>query len=131
MTIPDDDEAGAVLAANEAFYAAFEKGDLDDLAATWEHSERVVCTHPGWPILRGWPTVRESWSRILGGSRLQFILTNVSVAIEGDVAWVTLEENLLNGGQTGGAVAALNLLVRGERGWLVVAHHGSGIVGRV
>ncbi len=127
MTIPDD-EVAAVLTANGAFYAAFEKGDLDELTATWEHSDRVVCTHPGWPILRGWPLVRESWSRILGGSSLQFILTNVAVSLEGDVALVTLEENLLNGGQTGGAVAALNVLVRGERGWLVVAHHGSGIV---
>ena len=129
MATEHDDEA-AVLAVNEAFYAAFERNDVDALAATWEHSERAVCTHPGWPILRGWPAVHASWDRILGGpSPLQFILTNVTVAVEGDAAWVTLEENLLEGSRTG-AVAALNVFVRTSAGWRMVAHHGSGIVGR-
>ena len=37
----------------------------------------MVCVHPGWPILRTWPVVRESWKRILEGpGRNQFILTN-------------------------------------------------------
>ncbi|MDQ4098748.1 MAG: DUF4440 domain-containing protein, partial [Actinomycetota bacterium] len=24
------------------------------MSRVWEHSERVVCTHPGWATLRGW-----------------------------------------------------------------------------
>ena len=42
-----------VLAANALFYDAFERRSLESMGQVWEHSERVVCTHPGWPILRG------------------------------------------------------------------------------
>jgi hypothetical protein len=95
-----------------------------------------VCVHPGWPILRTWPEVRASWERILAGpARNQFILTNVAVAIDGDLAWVTLEENLIAsaGGATGtGVVAATNILARvhGVDGpqWRLVAHHGSPVI---
>jgi ketosteroid isomerase-like protein len=43
----------------------------------------------------------------------------------GDLAWVTVEENLLGDGG-GSTVAALNLFRRSDDGrWLLVAHHGS------
>ena len=42
----------AVLAANAAFYEAHESRDVAAMHAVWEHSDRVACTHPGWPILR-------------------------------------------------------------------------------
>lgn len=38
------DEA-AVLAANQAFYDAFEARDFDALSDLWERSERISCTH--------------------------------------------------------------------------------------
>ena len=56
-----------------------------------------MCIHPGWPILRGWPLIEESWRRIFAGpGRNQFIVTNDVVASVGDVAWVTLDENLVD-----------------------------------
>lgn len=119
-----------VLVANQAFYDAHERRDLDAMRAVWEHSERVVCVHPGWPILRTWPVVEESWRRILSGpGRNQFILTNEAVAIDGDQAWVTLDENLVDAGTTG-TVAATNLYVRGADGWRLVVHHGSPVLAR-
>jgi hypothetical protein len=95
----------------------------------WEHSERVVCTHPGWPILRGWPMVIESWRRIFDGpGRSQFIVTNdVAVAV-GDVAWVTLDENLVDRAATG-TIAATNMFVRTGDSWKLVLHHGSPVRG--
>lgn len=115
----------AVLAANRAFYDAFEAADLDAMSDVWEHSDRVTCVHPGWTVLRGWGAVAASWVAILGGpQRLQFILTNEVVVVERDVAWVTLDENII-GGHPGSTVAALNVFVLGERGWRMVAHHGS------
>jgi ketosteroid isomerase-like protein len=121
----------AVLAANLAFYDAFEARDLDAMGRVWERSDRVVCTHPGWPILRGWDQVRASWAALMQGpQRLQFILTDVRVDVLGDSAWVTLEENLLDGGQ-GGTVAAVNWFVRHPDGWLLVGHHGSSVLARV
>ena len=84
--------------------------------------------HPGWPILRTWPHVEESWRRIFAGpARNQFILTNEAVAVHGDTAWVTLDENLVDSGGTG-PVAATNLFVLSDGRWLLVAHHGSPII---
>lgn len=115
----------AVAAANAAFYEAHEARDLAAMQAVWEHSDRVVCTHPGWPILRGWDDVEASWRRILGGpGRNQFIITNDSVEVVGDVAWVTCDENLVAPGVTG-TVAATNVFVRTGEQWLLVNHHGS------
>lgn len=118
-----------VVSANDAFYDAHERRDLDAMRQVWEHSSRVVCVHPGWPILRGWPAVEESWRRILGGpGRNQFILTNSAITVHGDVAWVTVDENLV-AGSTAGTIAATNMYVRDAQGWKLVLHHGSPVVG--
>jgi ketosteroid isomerase-like protein len=118
-----------VLAANQAFYDAHEGRDLAAMRAVWEHSDRVICVHPGWPILRTWPVVEQSWMRILGGpGRNQFILTNASVHVAGDVAWVTLDENLV-AGEASGTIAATNMYVRSDGGWQLVLHHGSPVMG--
>lgn len=124
---PDDSlDEGAVRAANQRFYEAFEARDLDVMSDCWEHSDRIVCTHPGWRTLRGWGAVSGSWFALFGGpSRLQFILTNEVVAVAGDAAWVTVDENLISPEMGGGTVAALNLFVRADDRWLLVAHHGS------
>jgi ketosteroid isomerase-like protein len=116
----------AVARANAAFYAAHEARDLGAMQAVWEHSDRTVCTHPGWPILRGWDAVEESWRRILDGpGRNQFIITNEVIEVVGGVAWVTCDENLVAPGITG-TVAATNVFVRGDDGrWSLVNHHGS------
>lgn len=116
-----------MLAANAAFYAAIEAADLDAMSDLWEHSDRVVCTHPGWSTVRGWGAVSASWFSIFQGpQRLQFVLTNEQVAVSGGTAWVTVDENLLGSGPGfGGTVAAINLFVRQMDGsWRMVAHHG-------
>ena len=122
-------DAAAVAEANQAFYAAHEARDLAAMQAVWHHDDRVVCTHPGWPILRGWPAVEESWRRILEGpGRNQFIITNEVIEVVGDVAWVTCDENLVAPGITG-TVAATNIFVRDGERWLLVNHHGSPVGG--
>jgi ketosteroid isomerase-like protein len=123
-------EVQAVLDVNQAFYDAHEDRDIVAMRSVWEHSDRTVCVHPGWPILRTWPIIEDSWRRILAGpGRNQFILTDQAVAIDGDVAWVTLDENLVDGVMTG-TVAATNLFARSDGGWKLVAHHGSPVLAR-
>ena len=120
-----------VLAANQSFYDAHEARDINAMATIWERSDRVVCVHPGWPILRGWDDVVQSWAGIFRGpASNQFILTNESVSMKGDVAWVSLDENLVDA--TGAAtVAATNLFVRDHEGeWKLVTHHGSPVMNR-
>ena len=125
-----DPTADAVRAANLAFYDAHEQRDLAAMARVWEHADRVVCVHPGWPILRSWPVVEASWRSIFAGpGRTQFILTNDSVVVEGDLAWVVVEENIVDGGATG-TVAATNVFARVDDAWKLVAHHGSPVIAR-
>lgn len=97
------------------------------MADLWEHSDRIACTHPGWATLTGWASVASSFFALFQGpGHIQFILTREEIRVEGDVAWVTVDENIL-GDQGGAAVASLNLFCRhpGHGRWMVVAHHGS------
>jgi ketosteroid isomerase-like protein len=122
----------SVVAANKAFYAAFEARDLDAMSVLWEHSDRIVCTHPGWASLRGWGQVAASFFALFQNSQhLQFILTKEKAEVAGDVGWVTIDENIL---QTDSAttVSALNLFVRDKAGdWKLVAHHASPVTDTV
>lgn len=120
----------AVLEANQAFYDAFEARDIDAMSELWEHSDRVICTHPGWSPLRGWGAIAGSWFGLFGNTEhLQFIVTNARAEIDGDIAWVVCDENIL-GGASSGTVAALNLFSRRPGGrWFMIGHHGSPIVG--
>ena len=115
-----------VAAANAAFYAAFEARDLDAMSLVWEHSDRIICTHPGWASLRGWAQVAASFFALFQNSlQLQFILTKERAEVAGDVGWVTVDENILQS-STATTVSALNLFVRGvDGGWRMVAHHAS------
>lgn len=93
----------------------------------WERSDRSSCTHPGWATLRGWGSIAASFFALFQGpQQLQFVLTEERVSVVGDLAWVSVDENLL-GAQVGATVAALNLFVRGSPNgeWRMVCHHGS------
>ncbi|MGH8975064.1 MAG: nuclear transport factor 2 family protein [Acidimicrobiia bacterium] len=128
-----------VLEANRAFYAAFEARDLEAMGQVWERSDRATVTHPGWPTLRSWPAVAESWRRIFDHTPyIQFFLTEENVVVAGDAAWVTLYENILQevSGVEGrqqtlgdSRVAATNVFVRTEGAWRMVVHHGSPVAG--
>ena len=136
MTDSDEtagDEA-AVRDANSAFYAALESRDLDAMSEVWEHSDRIVVTHPGWPMLRGWARVAGSWEAIFHNTGyIQFVLTDELITVVGDSAWVTLDENILQatggaddaGELSGARVAAVNVFVHTNPGWQMVLHQGS------
>ena len=76
--------------------------------------------------MRGWGAIAASFAALFqNGQALQFILTECRVEVAGDVAWVSVDENLL-GDQGGSTVAALNLFTRSTGGkWRLVGHHGS------
>ena len=117
----------ALLDANQTFYDAFEARDLDAMSDLWEHSDRTVCTHPGWSTLRGWAAIVSSFTALFRNNQsLQFLLTEARASVQGEMGWVTVDENLL-GDQGGTTVAAINLFVRDETGWRLVVHHGSAV----
>ncbi len=123
-------ELEGVLEANQAFYDAFEARDIDAMSEVWEHTDRVVCTHPGWGTLRGWGAIAGSWYTLFDNNEhLQFIVTNARPEIDGDIGWVVCDENILGGGGGGGTVAALNLFAKQAGGrWRMIAHHGSPVI---
>jgi ketosteroid isomerase-like protein len=121
-------DAEALLAANQAFYDAFEAADLDAMSEVWHHSDTVLCTHPGWATLQGWARVVASWYAIFQNpQRLQFILTDPAATVRGDVGWVSVTENLLDGPATS-TVTAINLFERLDGSWMMVAHHASPVM---
>jgi ketosteroid isomerase-like protein len=137
------DEA-RVRDANSAFYAALESRDLDAMSDVWEHSDRIVVTHPGWPMLRGWARVAGSWEAIFHNTGyIQFVLTDELVTVVGDSAWVTLDENILQapGGAeasddlSGSKATSVNVFVRShdsggdDDNWKMVVHHASPVAG--
>jgi ketosteroid isomerase-like protein len=130
------DGLAPVEAANAALYRAFETGDVDLMEAVWdaEEPQAVVCVHPGWPMLRGRAAVLRSWSAVMANTEyIQFFLTDVQVAVNGDTAVVTCTENVLTSADVGenAAVVATNVFVRRADGWRLVVHHGSPILGRL
>jgi hypothetical protein len=97
------------------------------MSRLWEHSPRVLCTHPGWSTLRGWGQVSAAFFALFANtSQLQFVLTRQRAEVEGDVGWVSVDENLL-GDQGGNTVAALNVFAYDDAmaRWRLVCHHGS------
>jgi len=119
----------AVLAANQRFYDAFEASDMDVMSDVWSHDASVACTHPGWTTLHGWAEVASSWFALFQQpSPLQFILTALDARIVGQLAWVTLDENLIGAGSgPGQTVAAVNIFQQDGDGWRMVCHHGSAV----
>lgn len=116
----------AVLAANSRYYEAFEACDMDAMSDAWEHSDRVSCTHPGWVTLHGWAEVAGSYFAFFNNaSAIQFVITNEHAHVQGDVAWVVLDEDLL-GEQGGATVSVFNLFARDASGnWKLVGHQAS------
>jgi len=124
----------AVEEANEAFYRAFSAMDLDAMTGLWSRSERDVCIHPGWKILRGWDEIEHSWRQIFtGADALQFFVTDVSVRSSPELAIVTCIENMVSiarGQRVGSRIAATNAFARTGDGWKLVLHQGSAIAGQ-
>jgi ketosteroid isomerase-like protein len=139
---PTTAEARAVEAANQAFYDAVETSDLDALETIvllGPLAETVSVVHPGWPVLRGRREVMRSYALIMANTEyIQFFLTDVEVAVDGDIALVTCTENILSGGPAeedgsagslvGGRVVATNVFRRTPDGWRLWVHHASPVL---
>lgn len=121
--------AAAVLEVNRAFYEAFETSDFNAMSDLWVHEDHAVCVHPGWTALRGWASIASSWAAMFDGPQhIQFIVTDEHVSVNGDVAWVSCDENLLTIGASA-TVNALNIFERAPDGqWRMVAHHGAPVM---
>ncbi|HEV8719047.1 MAG TPA: nuclear transport factor 2 family protein [Candidatus Binatia bacterium] len=125
MTADEQDVANA----NLAFYRAFESLDIKRMESLWVKDGEIQCGHPGWRILRGWKPVMESWRRIFENTpSIHFTLTDVKIEIHGELAWVTLYENLnsiVEGQKVSASILATNIFQKSSDGWRMIHHHGS------
>ena len=122
-----------VEAANDAFYRAFEKKDLEAMSAVWSQGTGSLCIHPGRNVLRGWRDIEFSWLQIFRSTKYIEIETEIiSVEIQDNIAYVILIEKLLqiSGGRSVQAQSmATNIFEKMASKWYLVHHHGSPIMG--
>jgi len=120
-----------VAKANESFYSAFESLNVQQMESVWAKDAEIQCGHPGWRILRGWKPVMESWQRIFENTpQIRFMLTDVSIEVRGELALVTLYENLnssLEGENVAAMILTTNIFRKGPDGWRMIHHHGSSV----
>lgn len=126
MVDPRDD----VSEANRRYYRAFEARSVVEMADIWWRDDRAYCVHPGWPVLRGYKEIVNSYEMIFRSQEpLNFFLSEQDAIVESGVAWLTLSENLITPNGTPLAVAVTNIFCFDRRrGWLLSGHHGSQIV---
>jgi hypothetical protein len=118
-----DPEEPAVLAANEAFYVAFNQRDILVMDSLWSTASPVSCIHPGWNVLHGREAVLESWHNILRNpGQPRIVSAGATVSIIGAIAVVTCRELV-----AGSPLIATNLFVREDGAWKLI-HHQSGAV---
>ena len=102
------------------------------MEALWLHTDYVRCVHPGWCLLTGWESIRQSWEVIFKDSReLRFTLSDLQIQVEGGLARVTGTENIPSRSQGNISVAAVlatNVFERRGTRWRMVLHHASHIL---
>ena len=112
--------------AENAFYEALERADLEAMMAVWAEDEEIVCIHPAGPRLVGHEQVRESWRRIFsGGGGVRIRLTQRVATQAMMVAVHNVQENAPSGKSEAAAVVATNVYLRTAAGWRMLVHHAS------
>ncbi|WAL60440.1 nuclear transport factor 2 family protein [Thermocoleostomius sinensis] len=122
----------AVLAANQAFYRAFEQKNLEALSAIWLKGDNSVCIHPGRPPLKGWERISTSWDEIFKNTdSIQLTTETIAAGVSGNIAYVVLLEKLsqvIQGRSVDVQSIATNVFARTPEAWRLVHRHGSPIL---
>ncbi|NES72295.1 MAG: nuclear transport factor 2 family protein [Okeania sp. SIO2D1] len=78
------DEKQAILTANQAFYRAFEKRDIETISSILSKGIGTVCIHPGRTAIRGFENIRNSWDLIFKNTNyIEIDLDIVTTEING------------------------------------------------
>ncbi|HEY9623247.1 MAG TPA: nuclear transport factor 2 family protein [Crinalium sp.] len=122
-------DSQAVQTANQAFYRAFEKRDIEAMGAVWSKGTGSLCIHPGRDALKGWDDIRASWQTIFKHTDyLEIELELVTVEVSSNLAYVVVIENLLQvsrGRRVKARSLATNIFENMAQEWYLIHHHGS------
>ena len=114
--------------AEEAFYQAIGRGDIDALMNVWADDEETLCIHPTGQRLTGTAAIRESWQGIFENN------PRLTVHIQRSVRWrgimlavhsVVETLYLADEPTPHGPMLSTNVFQRGTNGWRLLAHHTS------
>ena len=116
--------------AENAFYEALERCDLDGMMAVWAEDEEIVCVHPEGARLTGQDQVRESWAKLFAAGPRARLRIEQQVAISGMMLAVhSVFETFSIQGQKAEAqplpIVATNVYLRTAAGWRMIVHHAS------
>lgn len=115
-------------AAEEAFYRAMQKGDLDLMMSVWAEDDNISCVHPGGKRIDGRAAVRQSFEQVLKASpRMEFRLSDAAHVYDQNLAVHVLHENIRLGDDKHyqPPVIATNVYHLTDSGWRMVMHHAS------
>jgi hypothetical protein len=133
-----EEEQKTIEKSNIKFYQAFESLSLEKMEEVWDHTDNIVCIHPGWDLFTGWLAIRDSWISIFQNTEMiKFIITNTKIKVFENIAIVVCLENietLVNENNIRMGVIATNIFERqninknnnnnGDE-WLIIHHQGS------
>lgn len=117
--------------AENAFYEALERCDLDGMMAVWAEDEDILCVHPTGGRLTGQDQVRESWAQMFAAGPRARLQVTQQVAISAMMLAVhsVFENFVLQGAASGDAqplpIVATNVYLRTAAGWRMIVHHAS------
>jgi ketosteroid isomerase-like protein len=121
--------------AENAFYEALERCDLEGMMAVWSEDDEIVCVHPAGPRLTGQDEVRGSWAKIFAGGPHARVTIDRQVAISGMMLAVhSVFENFSLPAEARAQgddrrqpvpVIATNVYLRTAAGWRMIVHHAS------
>ncbi len=125
----DKDE---ILKANEDFYSALATRDIKAMEQVWLTNEKAGCVHPGWAIMRNSETIMQSWKSIFNPEdQVDIKLTDMSLEISGDMAWVTCIQKMTyikREPVTFNISQSTNIFRKDSGRWVMLIHHASPII---
>ena len=114
--------------AENAFYEALERADLEGMMAVWSVDEEIVCVHPAGQRLAGQAQVRDAWRQMFAGGAGMRLQVAQRVAVTGMMVAVhSVHESItVTGEQRPRApMIATNVYLRTPAGWRMIVHHAS------
>ena len=114
--------------AENAFYEALERADLDAMMAVWSEDEEIVCVHPAGQRLAGQAQVREAWRQMFAGGTGMRVQVGQQVVVTGMMVAVhSVHESITVAGEPRPRppMVATNVYLRTPSGWRMIVHHAS------
>jgi len=113
--------------AEAAFYAAFQKCDLEAMMAVWAEDDDILCIHPGGPMLAGRTAIQKSWQGIFQEpTTMTFIVEERQHHHHDSLVIHVVQEHIRIGNDPPQPpLIVTNVYRLTDSGWRMVLHHAS------